>query len=73
MIVRVHRYCPADADGTDPDHVPVGTVVPEVETWYATDVDLTPLPVSPLSPLAPASPLIFAHLYIPTLVGSSFA
>ena len=47
MIVRVHRYCPADADGTDPDHVPVGTVVPEVETWYATDVDLTPYPYHP--------------------------
>ena len=32
MTVLVQRYCPADADGIEEDHVPAGIAVPKDDT-----------------------------------------
>ena len=51
------------------DHVPLGTVVPLVDTWYVTDVDVIVIdvpslpsspgiPCSPCAPVAPCVPMI---------------
>lgn len=59
MIVLVQRYgFDVSAAGIDVDHVPVGTVVPDVPTWYATTVDLIPFPAAPSLPFVPLVPFV---------------
>jgi hypothetical protein len=65
--VRVHTYCPADADGGADAHPDVGAVVPDDDAAYMIDVDEMPTPSLPAIPSLPVSPFAPVAPHMDTL------